>query len=176
MCLRRFIALLLAFSLFGPWFPVLSYSQSTQSQNAAGNLSESIEQTAKNLHESATSLRERLESRKIQVEAQVIYWQNIAEALRIEKEKDKNASKELSDKLDKAESELSKLRTELTGISHLLDESKSIQNELKTGFENYKKESDNKIKRLDRKVKALTFVAVLLGGSAIVAGTAWSVK
>lgn len=173
---KKFTALLLAFSLFGPSFPALSYSQSAGNQSGAASSSESIGQTAKSLTESATSLRERLELRKTQVEAQVIYWQNIAEALRIEKEKDKNDSKELSDKLDKAESELSKLRAELTEISRLLDESKSIQNELKIGFENYKMESEKKIKRLDRKVKALTFIAVLLGLGATVAGTAWEVK
>lgn len=121
-------------------------------------------------------MRERLELRKTQVEAQVIYWQNIAEALRIEKEKDKNASKELSDKLYKAESELLKLRAELTEISRLLDESKSIQNELKIGFENYKTESEKKIKRLERWNKALKWIAGLLVLGATVAGTAWAVK
>jgi DNA repair exonuclease SbcCD ATPase subunit len=173
---KKYIALLLSLCLFGPSFPALSYSQSAGNQSGAVNSSESIEQTAKNLSESATSLRERLESRKIQVEAQVIYWQNIAEALRQEKLKDKQESKDLLDKLDKAESELSRLRAELTEISRLLDESKSIQGELKIGFENYKKESDAKIKRLDRKVKALTVIKWVLAFGAASGWTAWAVK
>jgi DNA repair exonuclease SbcCD ATPase subunit len=176
MCSKRFIALLLSLCLFGPSFPALSYSQSVGNQSVAGNSSESIDQTAKSLSESATSLRERLESRKIQVEAQVIYWQNIAEALRQEKLKDKQESKDLSDKLDKAESELSRLRAELTEISRLLDESKIIQSELKLGFENYKKESDKQIKRLDRKVKALTWIAGILVVGAASGLAAWAVK
>lgn len=176
MCGQRFVALLLSLSLFGPSFPALSYSGETTNTASLSESPQSIGQTAKSLTESATSLRERLESRKIQVEAQVIYWQNIAESLRIEKEKDKNASKELSDKLDKAESELSRLRSELTEISRLLDESKSIQNELKIGFENYKTESEKKIKRLERWNKALKWIAGILGLGATVAGTAWAVK
>jgi DNA repair exonuclease SbcCD ATPase subunit len=145
-------------------------------QSGAVNSSESIEQTAKNLRESATSLRERLELRKTQVEAQVIYWQNIAESLRQEKLKDKQESRDLSDKLDRAESELSRLRAELTEISRLLDESKNIQSELKIGFENYKKESDAKIKRLDRKAKALTVIAGILAASTVTASLAWAAK
>jgi len=176
MCGQRFVSVLLSLCLFGPSFPALSYSQSAQSPSVGVNSSESIEQTAKSLTESATSLRGRLELRKIQVEAQVIYWQNIAEALRQEKLKDKQESKDLSDKLDKAESELLRLRAELTEISRLLDESKSIQGELKIGFENYKKESDAKIKRLDRKVKALTVIAGILVVGSASGWTAWAVK
>lgn len=176
MCGRRFVSVLLSLCLFGLSFPALSYSQSAQSPSVAGNSSESIEQTAKSLTESATSLRERLELRKTQVEAQVIYWKNIAEALRQEKLKDKQESKDLSDKLGKAESEQSRLRSELTEISRLLDESKSIQSELKIGFENYKKESDAKIKRLDRKVKALTVIAGILVVGAASGWTAWAGK
>jgi len=158
MCRKNGFTLLSLCFLFGLSLPCSLSSEEASNPNDSANSSESIEQTATNLRESATSLRERLESRKIQVEAQVIYWQNIAASLTIEKENDAKASKELSDKLAQAESELSKLRTELTEISRLQLESKGKQNELKLGFENYKTESEKKIARLEKRARFWSFI------------------
>jgi len=158
MCKRNGFTSLLLFLAFGLLLPCLSFSQDVQGPSDSANSSENIVQTAKSLEESTLILRKRLELRKTQAEAQVIYWQNIVTVLKAENEKDKQASIESSEKLTQAELELKKSQAELTEISNSLTTSEEKRKELSLGFESYKTESEKEIARLEKRYRFWSFI------------------
>lgn len=158
MCSRRFIALLLAFSLFGLSSPSLSYSEDT---------------TSLTVYESDLNRLKVISAR----------LQEISIQLDLKLSASEKSLQSLRDELESLKVKLADIRNRLTisldrsdQLAGMLEKSESSLEKLTESFKEYKDAAETKIKRLDRKVKALTFVAVLIGGSAIAAGTAWAVK
>lgn len=156
MCGRRFVALLLSLSLFGPSFPALSYSEEAPSLTA---------------YESELNrlkvISARLQAISVQLDLKLSAAEKSLQALREE--------------LESLRAKLADIRNKLTTsldrsdqLEGMLEKSETLLAKLTESFKEYKDAAETKIKRLDRKVKALTFVAVLLGGSAIAAGMAWA--
>jgi|WetSurMetagenome_2_1015567.scaffolds.fasta_scaffold265013_1 chromosome segregation ATPase len=122
---------------------------------------------AQSLKDDSTTLRQRLETRKTQAQAQVESWQNIVAQLRSENENDKKQSAESSEKLAKAKAELKKSQADLAAISKLLDASKQDTANLSMDFENYKHLAEAEMRSKVRELwlwRAATALAVLFGG------------
>jgi len=139
-------------------------TQESQSPNP------SLLSTATNLSDNSTTLETRLLERKMQAQKQVENWQIIVNSLKSEIEKDKQNSKELSDKLTQAEAELLKSQADLMETSTSLDESKKTVKNLSKDFEDYKKASNDKIHKLEIKVMVYKGVGVTIA----IAGTAYA--
>jgi len=103
-------------------------------------------ETAQSSLDDSTTLRQRLELRKTQAEAQVESWRTIVASLKLENETAKRESTDLSDRLAKAEAELQTSQTALMEISILLDASKAASASLSTDFATYKVEAGRGIR------------------------------
>ena len=81
-------------------------------------------QIGSHLVQDCLTLIARLEERKSQADAQIESWQNTVALLRQEIANEKTRSKELSDKLVKAEAALAQSQADLKEISRSLDQSR----------------------------------------------------
>lgn len=158
MCSRRFTALLLSLCLFGPSFPALSFSEEAPSLTAYESELARLKVISARLQAISIALDLKLSESEASLQA----LSNELETLKIELQGLKN-----------------QLETSLRGsdqLAGMLEKSEASLVKLTASFKEYKDAAETKIKRLEFTVKALTFIAVLLGGSAIAAGTAWAVK
>lgn len=158
MCGRKFIALLLSLSLFGPSFPALSYSEEAPSLTAYESELNRLKVISARLQAISLALDLKLSESEASLQA----LSNELETLRIELQGLK-----------------SQLETSLQGseaLAETLEKSEALLAKLTESFKEYKGAAETKIKRLERWNKALTWIAGLLGLGATVAGTAWAVK
>lgn len=158
MCSRRFTALLLAFSLFGPSFPALSFSEESPSLTA---------------YESELTRLKVISAR----------LQAISIALDLKLSASEKSLQALRDELESLKVELADIRNRLTisldrsdQLAGMLEKSEASLAKLTESFREYKNTAETKIKRLERWNKALTWIAALLGLGATAAVTAWAVK
>lgn len=162
MCGRRFVALLLSLSLFGPSFPSLSYSEeatlpiSQQSATRIYQISQRLQEIAK----------ER-ESERIASLNQIDALLNEVSRLRNELSTLKNQSSELSQDSGNTASQSEDQAKEIARLAVLAES-------LKASFKTYRDSAETKIKRLERWNKALKWIAGLLGLGATAAVTAWA--
>lgn len=158
MCSRRFIALLLSLSLFGPSFPALSYSEEAPSLTA---------------YESELArlrvISARLQAISIQLDLRLSESEKSLQSLKAELE---SLRVELAD----IKSRLTTSLTESEALAETLAKSEASLSKVTASFKEYKDVTETKIKRLDRKVKALTWISSGLAAAAIATGTAWAVK
>jgi DNA repair exonuclease SbcCD ATPase subunit len=130
-------------------------------------LSHDIEQSLLPSLAESTTLRERLEVRKIEQQAQVETWKRIAESLQAENETERQKSAEEARKsiessaiLETAQAALSQSQTELTATLKSLDALKANSEQLSTGFDDYKAEAEARIKKARLEALVVKIAAV----------------
>jgi len=158
VCSRRFIALLLAFSLYGPLFPALSFSEDQPSLTAYASELNRLQ-----------AISARLKAISLQLELKLEYSSRSLQALTAE--------------LDSLKAELADIRNKLQisldrsdQLAEMLKKSEDSLTSLEPSFKEYKDAAETKIKRLERENKALKWIAGGLAVAAIAAGTAWAMK
>lgn len=158
MCSKQFTALLLAFSLVGPSFPALSYSEEAPILTA-------YESELNRLR----TIFARLQAISIQLDLRLSESEKSLQALKAELESLRVALSDIK----------SKLTTSLTAseaLAETLAKSEASLSKVTESFKEYKDVTETKIKRLERWNKALTWIAGILGLGATAAVTSWAVK
>lgn len=158
MCGRRFVALLLSLSLFGPSFPALSYSEDQPSLTVYESELNRLRVISARLQEISIQLDLKLSASEKNLQA----LSNELETLKIELQGLKNQLETSSQASDQ--------------LAETLEKSEALLAKLTASFKEYKDEAETKIKRLERWNKALKWIAGILGIGATVAGAAWAVK
>jgi len=162
--LRSRLAFSLALLVF---MAAISQGQENQPQTLQA-LSQSIEQSLTPIGSDSTTLRRRLEKRRLEQQSQVEAWKTIESALRteIETERKKSAeeskrSTELSDQLKAVQSELSASQADLTATLKSLEELKANSAQLSTGFDDYKQTAEAEIKKNRLEIWTLRAVSII---------------
>lgn len=135
MC-RKSLALSFAISLL--LLSPLCFAQSS-SESGQTMPSESLLEIGTSLVSDSQTLVQGLETRKLEAQKQIDYWQTIEAQLKLALEHEKQNSAELSTKLVSVQVELMKLRADLKAILASLDASKKSLVSLQKDFDNYKR-------------------------------------